>query len=41
VPKILVEESLITAAQEQIFLGRATPKEALQGLNDQIKRARI
>ncbi|HLW47690.1 MAG TPA: ABC transporter substrate-binding protein [bacterium] len=41
VPKILVEESLITAAQEQIFLGRATPKEALQALNDQIKRARI
>jgi multiple sugar transport system substrate-binding protein len=41
VPKILVEESLITAAQEQIFLGRATPKEALQSLNDQIKRARI
>ena len=41
VPKILVEESLITATQEQIFLGRATPKEALQALNDQIKRARI
>jgi multiple sugar transport system substrate-binding protein len=41
VPKILVEESLITAAQEQIFLGRATPKDALTALNDQIKRARI
>jgi len=41
VPKILVEESLIPAALEQIFLGRATPKDALQALNDQIKRARI
>lgn len=41
VPKILVEESLITAAQEQIFLGRATPKEALTALNEQIKRTRI
>jgi multiple sugar transport system substrate-binding protein len=41
VPKILVEESLIPATLEQIFLGRATPNEALQALNEQIKRARI
>ena len=41
VPKILVEESLIPPTLEQIFLARATPKEALQSLNDQIRRARI
>jgi multiple sugar transport system substrate-binding protein len=41
VPKILVEESLMPAAQEQIFLGRVTPKEGLTTLNEQIKRARI
>lgn len=41
VPKILVEESLIPATLETIFLGRATPKEGLEALNAEIKRARV
>jgi multiple sugar transport system substrate-binding protein len=40
-PKILVEESLIPATLESIFLGRATPKDGLEALNAEIKRARL
>ncbi len=41
VPKILVEESTLPVALEKIFLGNATPKEALEAVNAEIKRARV
>ncbi|HET8999073.1 MAG TPA: ABC transporter substrate-binding protein [bacterium] len=40
-PKILVEESTLPVALEKIFLGNATPKEALEAVNAEIKRARV
>ncbi|HKV45691.1 MAG TPA: extracellular solute-binding protein [bacterium] len=40
-PKILVEESLLPVALEKIFLGTATAKDGMEGVNAEIKRARV
>ena len=41
VAKILAEESLLPPALEQIYLGKATPKDGLTQVNEEIRRARI
>jgi len=39
--KIIELESRLSPALENVFLGQATPEQAMKSLNDEIKRVRV